>query len=330
MKRRTRWMIYSVAALAGLTVIAEVGLRVGAGMGEAPYSIDDPQTEYRFAPSRTYHRAGNTIHINAVSMRSDELPPAKTDPAEKRILFIGDSILYGGGQIDQHDLATERIAARLRETLRVPVAVGNASAGSWGPENELAYVKKFGLFDADVIVILVSSHDATDKMPSLEKITAESAPAGGSRFAIEELLKKLAQRLNPPAGAPADPVNDQAACVAAFEELIRLGRAAGKTVIVAQHLEANEKPGHKLPGHAVLLDAATKLDVPVIQLGPAFAAAEAGGVGLYRDSIHPTAAGQQVIADALYPVLLEALTRPSAIVAPERAFTPATAPTTSR
>jgi lysophospholipase L1-like esterase len=45
----------------------------------------------------------------------------------------------------------------------------------------------------------------------------------------------------------------------------------------------------------------------VLELGPAFAAARAGGEDLYRDAIHPTAAGQAVIADVLLDWVLRAL-----------------------
>jgi hypothetical protein len=45
----------------------------------------------------------------------------------------------------------------------------------------------------------------------------------------------------------------------------------------------------------------------VLELGPAFAAARADGEDLYRDAIHPTAAGQAVIAAVLRDWVLREL-----------------------
>lgn len=310
MTRRNRWILCLAAMVPGLMLVAEVGLRWVVGIGEAPYSIDDPSTEYRFAPGATYHRMGHTIHFNAYSMRSEDFSKNKTQANERRILFIGDSIINGGGQTDQSQLASELIGKRLREEMGVPVVVGNASAASWGPENELGYVRKFGLFDADVVVLVVSSHDATDKMPDLSGIRTESAPYGGSRFALQEAVQRLWPRGSAPAERTTSP-EDQAACVEAFETLILLAQRIGAKVIVAQHLEAAEKPGEELPGYAVLRDAAQRHGVTVVDLGPAFAEQRARGQTPYRDSIHPNAIGQKVIADVLYPALLDALKAPA-------------------
>src|SRR5262249_37809632 len=120
--------------------------------------------EYRFVPSRTYHRFGNVIHYNQWSQRADDFPQHKSSPDELRVMMIGDSVINGGVLTDQAKTIPAQLQSRLRQALGRPVIVGNASAGSWGPPNELAYVKKFGLFDADVVIFVFNNFDCVDAM----------------------------------------------------------------------------------------------------------------------------------------------------------------------
>src|SRR5206468_1208991 len=113
-------------------------------------------------PDQDCRRLGHRIKYNHYSMRSDDFPEHKTDRNELRALVVGDSVINGGVPTDQSELATEILKRRLAEDLKRPVVVGNISASSWGPPNELAYLKRYGLFDADVLVIVVSSHDYVD------------------------------------------------------------------------------------------------------------------------------------------------------------------------
>ena len=54
------------------------------------------------------------------------------------------------------------------------VEVLNASANSWGPRNELAYLKQFGTFEAQLVVLLINTDDLFATAPS-------SAPVGRDR-----------------------------------------------------------------------------------------------------------------------------------------------------
>jgi lysophospholipase L1-like esterase len=74
-------------------------------------------------------------------------------------------------------------------------------------------------------------------------------------------------------------------------------------VIVAQHLEREEKPASPLPGHEVIKAEVTKDGLTPIELGRAYEAARAKGEHPYRDAIHPNPTGQKVMAD----VLIEAI-----------------------
>src|SRR4051794_21912292 len=159
-RRAFKWLILCTIVL---LVIAELGLRF-YGFGDPPLTMVDADMEYRFQPSKTYHRFRRLIHYNAYSQRADDFPAHKSSPDELRVMVIGDSIINGGSRVDQSQICTSVLQQRLRDALHRPVVVGNASAPSWGPPNELAYVRKFGLFDADVVVLVFNSEDDVDAM----------------------------------------------------------------------------------------------------------------------------------------------------------------------
>ncbi|PQV64995.1 hypothetical protein B1R32_1021 [Abditibacterium utsteinense] len=142
--------IVAVCLIAG-----EVVARTKLGLGDPPIYVADPQIEYMIKPG-VYHRFGNLVSFNRYSMRADEFPQHKVDKRELRVMVIGDSIVYGGAQLDQSQIAVSLLEKDLTAKLHRPVTVGNISAGSWGPPNQLAYVKRFGLFDADAVVIVGS------------------------------------------------------------------------------------------------------------------------------------------------------------------------------
>ena len=99
------------------------------------------------------------VIYNSLSMRSSE--PQK---GSVRILGLGDSVINGGVLTDQDSLATTLLSSALSDTLHQEVQILNISAGSWGPDNCNAYLEEKGYFDAKVMLLVVSSHDAYDNM----------------------------------------------------------------------------------------------------------------------------------------------------------------------
>jgi lysophospholipase L1-like esterase len=280
--------------------------------------IADPEIEYLFKPNQEIRRFGNRIHYNAYSMRSDDFPKLKSDPRELRVIFLGDSVINGGALTDQSAIATEILKKRLTSELGRPVVVGNVSAGSWGPANLLAYVKQqSGWFDADVVVIVLSSHDYGDA-PTFKPVVGvqRDFPDHRPLLALEEgfaryLLPRLqsgasSSNASVPSDQPPDAKQIEQS-MSAIAELIDRARASGATVIVAQHFEPQELTGALRPGHDRILQLAEAAGVRVVQLGPAEKAALDAGNNPYRDTIHPNDAGQRVIADALFGPVVEAI-----------------------
>ncbi|MEI7782019.1 MAG: hypothetical protein WCJ18_08870, partial [Planctomycetota bacterium] len=77
---------------------------------------------------------------------------------------IGDSVLNGGSLTDDADTATGVLNALDVDIQDRPVSFMNLSAGSWAPPQQLAYLKAYGTLDANLVVLVLSSHDALGPM----------------------------------------------------------------------------------------------------------------------------------------------------------------------
>lgn len=182
----------------GLLVGIEWGLRSLFGFGNPLIYIGDEEIGYLLAPNQSTRRLGNRIEINEYSMRSE--PIQKTPlPSTLRILLVGDSIANGGWWTDQQNTISSLIMASLPpQSNYEQIEVLNASANSWGPRNELAYLQKFGNFQAQIIVLLINTDDLFATAPT-------SLPVGRDRnypdrklpLAILEVIQRYLVKQKP-------------------------------------------------------------------------------------------------------------------------------------
>jgi hypothetical protein len=199
--------------LRGLAIVAlalgigDVFSRFVLGLGSPPLSIAHPKIEYMFKPNQDVQRFGNRVLIKAYGMRTADF--ARVKPVgEFRVMVFGDSVLNGGSLTDHADLATTLLTDKLTIFLDSPVVVGNISAGSWGPGNWLAYAREYGFFDADVVVLVISSHDIADN-PTFAPLDPHTLPQVPPFSALTEGITRYLPRYLPgfetssaPEGAP--------------------------------------------------------------------------------------------------------------------------------
>lgn len=140
-------------------ILCEVILREGWGFCDTVLMQESERYEYIAQPNQDRMRFRHHVIYNSLSMRSSE--PQK---GSVRILGLGDSVINGGVLTDQDSLATTLLSSALSDTLHQEVQILNISAGSWGPDNCNAYLEEKGYFDAKVMLLVVSSHDAYDNM----------------------------------------------------------------------------------------------------------------------------------------------------------------------
>ncbi len=182
MPKRTAYILAFVSLT--IILIIEFSLRKIWGLGDTLLFRADKDFEYIAQPNQTKFRFGNRIVYNEYSMRSYPLSPDD----DCIVLGLGDSVINGGSLTDQDSLATSIVENELRG-----IRFLNISAGSWGPDNCAAYLKKYGSFNAKLMILFVSSHDAYDNM-TFENIVGhhESYPDNQYALASFELLMRYA------------------------------------------------------------------------------------------------------------------------------------------
>ncbi|MEA1049020.1 SGNH/GDSL hydrolase family protein [Lamprobacter modestohalophilus] len=307
-------LLLSGAVLLALFAAGELFARFVLGLGDPPLSQTHPRIEYLFKPGQDLRRFDNRVFINAYGMRSPEFPQEKA-AGELRVLVFGDSVLNGGNLSDQPELATSLLAERLKEVHGEPVIVGNVSAGSWGPGNWLGYVQTYGLFDADAIVLLASSHDIGDN-PQHRPLNPQTHPQrrpvsalveGVTRYLPRYLPRLSVGEEHPPARADESPGARAEAVARGSEDLqafLTLAVAQAPTIVL-QHPERSELGDEAKPGRALIAQIAAKAGVDQRLLDPYLESATAQGTDPYRDNIHINAVGQRALADALFDALVE-------------------------
>lgn len=294
--------------LLGGLLLVETVARYGLGLGTPPLTVQDSEIEYLFAGPQDVQRFGNRQLYNRFGMRSGEPPPPKDSVL--RVLLLGDSVINGGSRTDHEDLASSRLQAALRQCGHPRAWVGNASATSWGPQNLLAYTRRFGFFSADAVVIEVSAHDLADT-PTFGPLNPRTHPQARPLSATTEglfryLPRYLPDHLLPALSEPgparswrddagaAEELRDGAAAVA-LRTLLAAAAATGARVILVYHAARDEMERKAdEPYKNVLLEVVASTGTPVFELSDRLDPAD------YRDSIHLNDGGQAELGALIF------------------------------
>ncbi|MBL1200354.1 MAG: SGNH/GDSL hydrolase family protein [Nostoc sp. GBBB01] len=309
--RKYRIPIYITFAL----IITEISLRLLLGLGNPVLSQADTYTGYRFQANQKIFRFGKRIEYNQYSQRSELITPEKPKGV-LRIMMIGDSVLNGGSPTDQHQIITELFKSKILAAGH-PVEVLNASAGSWGIGNQLGYLREFGTFESDVVVLEIGTND-------LAQPTSTSAPVGNDPnfpthrplLAIQEawtryIWPRLLQTLQISSGPSDFPVTPSSAepdrqfqenmqNLKTTVELVRNQKIPIFVLFVPQVsnlVPSNNPPKYKLE----FIEQLKSLQVPLIDAEIEWSSLPKKKVeAFFRDDVHPNEAGNQAIADLLF------------------------------
>jgi hypothetical protein len=185
MKFKNKKLIFLGIALFFI-VSVELFLRSYYGFCHTVLFDQDATYEYLQKPNQDVLRFRKHNKYNSYSMRSEEV-----DTLAVKILGFGDSVLNGGILTDQDSLATSILSDTLSKLYKKKIQFLNISAGSWGPDNCYAYLKKQGNFGAKSIFLFVSSHDAYDNIDFKKVVDVhQSYPSKQFLFAIDELTER--------------------------------------------------------------------------------------------------------------------------------------------
>jgi hypothetical protein len=186
--RRMHWVPRILIGLFLGVALIEALLRFGLGLGNPILIEPDSACSYILKPDQEVVRFLVHTRINHFGMRSDEVTPVRK-PGTLRVLFVGDSLTYGTTQVDQRDIFTEVLHRELPTMTHRPVEVLNASAGAWAPDNELSYIRSRGIFQSDLVILVLNDGDLTQPRATIADI-GDNLPQKRPLTAIGELYTR--------------------------------------------------------------------------------------------------------------------------------------------
>ena len=299
MKKRTKkHLSILVGMLLVLSVGSEMYLRLAWGFCDSVLMQSDPDFEYIAQPDQNRYRFKKHVIYNEYSQRSNPV-----DSSAFVILGLGDSVLNGGVQTDQDSTATSRLCESLSALKGYKVQVLNISAGSWGPDNCEAYLKRFGLFNGQAAFLICSSHDAHDNINHQPVLDIDPGFPGRQYMSawIELFDRYLIPRYVNPCFAAlkagtgnhgfSEISKDGKVLNPGFKALTNRFRQAGIPFFIWLHPEQTElKTGEYNNEGKEIITFCKKDSVPLIE-GMNYMS-----VDDYRDAIHLNEKGQAVLA----------------------------------
>lgn len=301
---RGKWAV--VCALCAAVVLAELaGRAVGL---HTPVLYEKTEYGFRPRPNQSIRRFGNVIDYDARGLRSAPVPllPAA---GTLRLLFIGDSIVNGGARVDQAATIPYLVQLAMSRPARTVEAL-NASSPGWAVSNAAGWFSRNGAFGAHYVVLVTNTFDLFQEEAANGVVGSHPAfPEHGPGLALIELfnrylwprLVKVEAFIDP--GAEMNQTNGSITrrVLDDLRFILLRARAQGAIGVVVLVEPATPLSSSATTlGERALRDLRSELaglDAPLIDTRDAVAAG--GGAGLFRDGLHPTPAGNAVIAGVI-------------------------------
>lgn len=285
-----RWKANVILAVGSLLLglAAVEGALRWLNVGDPPAFESNPDYGYLMRPNQMVSTRGYRFRINHAGLRGTEFQVPKLEGVY-RVIFLGDSITYGGGSIREEDLFVTRVAWRLGEATGQPVEGINVSAPGWGVQNMAAYVARKGLHGGDFLVWVIPSADFRRHKTFLEE------HGFWTRKPWSRVAYAAAKILSRPFSPRKDPATLAQNVRAMHETLARLG--AGGTPAAVITLPSASRYREAWEDVAAFRSVAESLGVAHLDLEPAFA--PFGSEELFTDGVHLTPFGHAVAADAI-------------------------------
>lgn len=145
--------LLAVSILVTLAVV-ELVLR-WRGLGDPQIYTTNLTNRYELAPNQDVARFdGSRVKVDSAGLRSMR---DWSLPADRKILFLGDSVTYGGSYIDTAELFSERTCAHLG--LPGTSTCGNGGVNAYGTDNVTARLLYKPFHDESAVVVTLIAAD---------------------------------------------------------------------------------------------------------------------------------------------------------------------------
>lgn len=280
----TRWM-----AVGGLALLAagEITVRL-MGLGDFPlYEANNVIGYIPKASQQGTFMNTNDWEFNSLHMGTGEFKPGPG----RDVLLVGDSLVYGGNPYRQ----AEKIGPSLARHMPVGTQVWPIGAGSWAINNELTWLMQHPDVVAQVedIVFVLNSGDLIDTGSSwrCDRNHPTQRPASVLWFQAQKKLELEACNQTPDGMAVADrPWRE------AFKTWLASPQAQGKRLHFVLYPDKGQLLSGQKPALPQTIAQLQELGLThILDLGsdPAWKPEH------YRDAIHPTAEGNDVLGQVI-------------------------------
>ena len=152
-----RVLLLILMGVSGALAAAELALRA-LGLGDP--IVYRTNTAYRYAPrpdQRVERRRGAWVSINESGYRSTE---SWKKPAAFKVLWLGDSVTWGGTYIDDRETFVELSCDRIEEEMSLEAVCGNGGVNAYGVDNMVSRLRYDRAGDgANVVVVVAGWYD---------------------------------------------------------------------------------------------------------------------------------------------------------------------------
>jgi hypothetical protein len=284
-----------LALVTVLIIVLEIYLHDGWGFCDLVLMLESGKFEYIAQPNQNRRRFGKHIRYNEYSMRSDNLHPSD----DVRILGFGDSVLNGGMETDHDSLATtiiERILDSQYEGRSIRCL--NISCANWSPDNCFAYMEEYGDFDASVIFLVVSSHDAYEVMDFRKMVDVHpDFPSKQSLSSIYEMGEYFISRIFASKQNVSDhKIKNSYSFNPGFRSFRDYSHEKSIPLLVYLHPDIDEITNNKYgDGGEEIIRFCCDSDIPIID------GLKHENITSFTDAIHLNDRGQRRLANTLLP-----------------------------
>ena len=189
--KTTLLVLVSLLFLGGIFVANKLASSL-FGLGDVVVYEASPIYGYRPLPEQKVSRQANRyVQINNLGLR------AQTDwdiqDFAHKILFLGDSVTYGGSYIDNQQLFSHLVGKNFPK-----FTTGNAGVNGWGVKNVHAFIKELHFLPAQVYV---SVFPEGDFYRGLNRIGGQPFWTRKPKYPLEELFQYMVYELQLKKGA---------------------------------------------------------------------------------------------------------------------------------
>ena len=291
-----RGFIFFVLAL----VVSEVFFRYVFGLGDPPLYKRDAAYEYALSSNQNVIRFGNKFSTNSFGMRSSNINPEQ----DEILLLVGDSVVNGGALFDQSETISTIIEQRFSALYKYrEVRVASISAGSWGPQNQIAFLEQLPELNIIGAALVFSSHDDSD-IPTFrypDTLVPQSRPALALEEVVQKYLPALLVRVIKFIKKDEEPIKIQ-----------KSHKNGGEVKKIVSTLERYNVPMfiyHHLTLQEVLSESLGFNDeyISDVRYFDHQASEESDGTLYYIDNIHPSPLGAKLMGEQIFKDFAEVL-----------------------